>query len=111
MLALLERNARKVGLSKNLGEDPVREDRQELVGIERHWSILSDRLYWVVAACSWRDFSRKKKTGQVRRVGRSRKRESGLQVPRSLMGRGREVSGSGRVGWLLTTDKPRCLHW
>ena len=40
MLALLERNAREVGFSHNLGEDRVREDRQELVGIERHWSII-----------------------------------------------------------------------
>ena len=43
MLALLERNAREVGLSHNLGEDRVREDRQELVGIEWHRSIASDR--------------------------------------------------------------------
>ena len=44
MLALLERNAREVGFSDNLGEDQVREDRQDLVGIERHRSILSDIL-------------------------------------------------------------------
>ena len=43
MLALLERNAREVGLSHNIGEDQVREDRQELVDIERHRSIASDR--------------------------------------------------------------------
>ena len=42
MIALLEHNARKVGLSHNLGEGRVREDRQELVGIERHQSIASD---------------------------------------------------------------------
>ena len=111
MLALLERNAREVGLSDNLGEDRVQEDRQELVGIERHRSISSDRLYRVRAACSWRDFLRKNKTRQVWRVGRSRKRESGLQVPGSLLGRGRAVSGAGRVGCLLTTDKLRCFHW
>ena len=111
MLALLERNAREVGLSKNLDEDRVREGRQELVGIERHWSISSDRLYWVGAACSWRDFSRENKTGQVWLVGRSRKRESGLQVPGSLLGLGGAVSGAGRVGCLLTTDKLRCFHW
>ena len=52
MLTPLERNAREVGFSDNLGEDWVREDRQELVGIERHWSILSNRLCWVGAACS-----------------------------------------------------------
>ena len=60
MLAQLERNAREVGLSDNLGEDRVREDRQELVGIERHQSISSDRLYRVGAACLWRYFSKKK---------------------------------------------------
>ena len=64
MLALLEHNARKVGISHNLGEDRVQEDRQDLVGIERHRSIASDRLYRVGAACSWRDFSRKKKQGK-----------------------------------------------
>ena len=42
MLALLERNAREVGLSHNVGEERVREDRQELVRIERHRSIASD---------------------------------------------------------------------
>ena len=42
MLALLERNACEVGISHNLGEDRVREDRQELFGIERHQSIVSD---------------------------------------------------------------------
>ena len=41
---------------------------------------------------------------------RSRKGESGLQVPGSLMGRGGAVSGAGRVGCLLTTDKIRCFH-
>ena len=44
MLALLERNACKVGFSDNLGEDRVRKNRQELVGIERHGSISSNRL-------------------------------------------------------------------
>ena len=111
MLDLLERNAHDVGLSKNIGEDRVWEDRQELVGIERHRSILSDKLYRVGAPCSWRDFSRKKKTGQVRQVGRSRKRECGLQVPGFLLGRGEAVSGAGRVGSSLTTDKIRCFHW
>ena len=53
----------------------------------------------------------KRKKGQVRRVGRSRKRKSGLQVPGSLLGQGGAVSGSGRVGCLLTTDKLRCFHW
>ena len=52
MLALLERNAREVGFADNLGDDRVWEDRQELVGIERHRSNLSDRLYRVGAACS-----------------------------------------------------------
>ena len=42
MLALLERNTRKVGLAHNLGEDRVWEDLQELVGIERHRSITRD---------------------------------------------------------------------
>ena len=42
MLALLERNARKVGHSHNFGEYQVREYRQELVGIERHRSIASN---------------------------------------------------------------------
>ena len=111
MLALLERNACEVGLSDNIGEDRVREDRQELVGNERHRSIWSDRLYRVWEACLWRDITRKNKTGQVRRVGRSRKRESGLQVPGSLMGRGGAVRVAGRVGCLLRTDKLRCFHW
>ena len=43
MLALLERNACEVGLSYNLGEGRMREDREELVDIERHRSIASDR--------------------------------------------------------------------
>ena len=42
MLALLERNTREFGLAHNLGEDRVREDLQELVGIERHRSITGD---------------------------------------------------------------------
>ena len=52
MLALLERNAREVGFAKNLGEYRVRENRQELVGIERHCSNVSDRLKRVGAAGS-----------------------------------------------------------
>ena len=44
MLALLERNAREVGFSKNLGEDRVQEDRQELAGIEGNRSNLSNML-------------------------------------------------------------------
>ena len=44
MLALLERNARKVGFADNLGEHRVRENRQELVGVERHRSSVSDLL-------------------------------------------------------------------
>ena len=56
-------------------------------------------------------FIEEKETGQVRRVGRSRKRESRLQVPGSLLGRGGAVSGAGQVGCLLTTDKLRCFHW
>ena len=43
MLVLLERNAREVGLSHNLGEYRVQEGRQELVGIELRRSIASDR--------------------------------------------------------------------
>ena len=43
MLALLEPNAREVGLSHNLGEEQVQEDRQELVGIEWRRSIASNR--------------------------------------------------------------------
>ena len=39
MIAQLERNTRKVGLAHNLGEYRVREDPQELVGIQRHLSI------------------------------------------------------------------------
>ena len=50
-------------------------------------------------------------TGQVRRVGRSRKRESRLQVTGSLLGWGGAVSGGGWVGFLLTTDKLRCFYW
>ena len=92
MLALLERNVRKVGLSDNLGEDRVRKESPELVNIERHRSILSNRLYRVGSACSWRDFLREKKTGQVRQLGRSRNRDSGLQVPGSLIGQGGAVS-------------------
>ena len=56
-------------------------------------------------------FSRKKKTGQVRQVGRSRKRESGLQVPGSILGRGEAVTGAGQVGCLLTTDKLGFFRW
>ena len=56
-------------------------------------------------------FLEEKETGQVQGVGQSRKRESGLQVPGSLLGRGGAVSGAGRVGCLLTTDKLRCFHW
>ena len=52
VLALLERNAREVGLSDNLGEYQVREYRHELSGVERHRSNLSNRLYRVGAACS-----------------------------------------------------------
>ena len=63
MISMLEHNYREVGLSQNLGEDRVREDRQYLAGIERHRSIASDRLFRVGAACSWRDFSSKKKQG------------------------------------------------
>ena len=33
MIALLERNNLEVGLAHNLGEDRVREDSQELVGV------------------------------------------------------------------------------
>ena len=33
MIALLERNNIEVGFAHNLGEDGVREDRQELVGV------------------------------------------------------------------------------
>ena len=33
MLTLLERNTLEVGLAHNLGEDRLREDPQELVGI------------------------------------------------------------------------------
>ena len=28
-----------------------------------------------------------------------------------ILGRGGAVSGAGRVGCLLTTDKLRCFHW
>ena len=69
MLALLERNDREVWITHNLGEDWVQEYRQELVGIERHWSIASDmsllgRGGLFVGICL------EKKTGQVWRVGR-----------------------------------------
>ena len=111
MLALLERNACEVGISHNLGEDRVQEDRQELVGIERHWSIASNRTLLGRGGLFVERFLEKEKKGQVRRVGRSRKRESGLQVPGSLLGRDGSVSGAGRVGCLLTTGKLRCFHW
>ena len=52
VLALLERNAREVGFADNIGEHRVRENRQELVGIERHRSSVSDRLYRFGADCS-----------------------------------------------------------
>ena len=42
----------EVGFSDNLGEYRVRDYRQELVGIERHLSNLSNWLYRVGAACS-----------------------------------------------------------
>ena len=109
MLAMLEHNDCKVGLSHNLGEDRLWEHRQDLAGIELHRSIASDRIFRIGAACSWRDFLRKKKTGQVRQVGRLRKRESGLQVLGSLLGRGGAVRGAGRSGeqiW-LPLGKPR----
>ena len=111
MLALLECNAREVGLSHNLGEDQVWEDRQELVGIERHRSIASDRYLSGQGGLFVERFLEEKKIGQVRRVGRLRKRESGLQVPGSLLGQGREVRLAGRVGCLLTTDNLRCFRW
>ena len=111
MLALLERNARKFGLSHDLGEDRVWEDRQELVGIERHRSTASDRSLSGRGGLFVEIFLEEKKTWQVRRVGRSQKRESGLQVQGSLLGRSGAVTGAGRVGCLLTTDKLRCFQW
>ena len=66
-------------------------------------------LYGVGAARSLRDI--KRKTGQVRQVRGHGKRESGLQVLGSLLGRGGAVSGAGPVGCLLTTDKLRFFHW
>ena len=41
-------------------------------------------------------------------VRRPQKRNSGLQVPGSLLGQGGAGSGAGQVGCLLTTDKLRC---
>ena len=52
MIDLLERNAREVGFADNIGEQRVQENRQELVGIERHRSNLRDWMYRVGAACS-----------------------------------------------------------
>ena len=44
VLALLERNAHEVGFADNLGEHRVRENRPDLVGVERHRSSVSDSL-------------------------------------------------------------------
>ena len=52
MLALLERNAREVGLTYDLREHRVREHRQELVGVERHCCSVGDMLERFRAACS-----------------------------------------------------------
>ena len=109
MLALLERNAREVGISHNLCEDRVREDCQELVGIERHRSITSNMSLSGQDGLFVEIFLEKNRAGSAGR--RSRKRESGLQVPGSLLVWGGEVSGAGQVGCLLTTDKLRCFHW
>ena len=51
-MEMLERNATEVGFADNLVEYRVPENRQELVGIERHCSNLSNRLYRVGADCS-----------------------------------------------------------
>ena len=42
----------EVGFADNLGEYRVQENRQELVGIERHHSNLSDWMYRVGGVCS-----------------------------------------------------------
>ena len=109
MFALLERNAREVGLSHNFGEDWVREDRQELVGIEQHWSIAND-MYLSGRGCLFVDrFLEKNRTGSVgTKVTEEKVR---VASPGSLMGRGGAVSGAGRVRCLLITDKLRCFHW
>ena len=67
MIVLLEPDTREVGLAHNLGEDRVREDRQELVGIERHRSIARD-MYLTGWGGSFGEIYLER-TGQVRRVG------------------------------------------
>ena len=83
MLALLECDTRKVGLVHNLGEDQVREDRQDLVGIEPHQSIASDLSLSGRGGLFRERYLEENRAGSAGR--RSRKRESGLQVPGSLL--------------------------
>ena len=109
MLALSECDTREVGLTHNLGEDRVREDRRELFGIVRHRSIAREFVFIGSGRLVRGEISREERAGLACR--RSRKRESGLQVPGSLLGWGGAVIGAGRVGCLLTTDKLRCFHW
>ena len=92
--------------------DPFREASNEYIGADAAFCLavaVSELTCWESAVGYI--FSRKKKTGQVWRVGWSRKRESGLQVPGSFLGRGGAASGAGRVGFLLTADKLRFFHW
>ena len=109
MLALLERDTRGVGLAHNLGEEQGA-GRPQRVGW--NWAALVDCAQYVFIGLgrlvrieiSWKD-----RAGTAGR--RSWNRESGLQVPGSLLGWEGAGSGAGRVGCLLTTDKIRCFHW
>ena len=109
MLALLEHNAREVGLAHNIGEDRVWEDRQELVGIERHRLIASNMSLLGRGGSFVVRYVEKNRADLVGR--RSQKRYYGMPVPGSLLRLGRAVSGAGQVGCLLTTDKLKCFHW
>ena len=77
MLALLERNTRKFGIAHNLGEDRVREDLQELVGIERHRLITRDISLSGRGGSSGERYL--ERTGHVQRVGGHRRESPGCR--------------------------------
>ena len=97
MLALLERNAHEVGLSHNIGEDRVWEDRQELVGIEQHRSIAIDMSLSGRGGLLVERFLEKYRAGSSgRKVAEERVRVSGTGVS-SGMGPSGERSWAGEI--------------
>ena len=97
VLALLECNAREVGLSHNLGEDRVREDSKELVGIERHRSIASDMSLLGWGGLFVERFLEKNRAGSTgRTVAEERVRVAGTGVS-SGTGRSGERSWAGGI--------------